>query len=107
MTHAAHPKEMEACIECGARSFSKKRRIKQVGMTYECDECGTELAVYDNSDYGMGESLTWQPVEPIIQALGHERECLNCGYVWHYTGSSERPTCPSCRGKNTEAKTNE
>lgn len=62
MSSAQHPKESEPCIECGGESFSQGRRIKQVGMTYSCDDCGTELAVYDNSEHGQGESLTWQPV---------------------------------------------
>ncbi len=99
---AAHPKDSTPCIECGGESFSQHRRIKQVGMTYVCDGCGTELAVYDNSEHGMGESLTWQLADPIIQALGHERECLDCGHEWHYGGSADRPTCPKCKGKRTE-----
>lgn len=26
-------------------------------------------------------------------------ECVHCGHEWTYTGSSERPTCPSCTNK--------
>ena len=102
MTVAKHPREYEPCPECGAESFSKKRRVKQIGMTYECEGCETELFVYDNSEHGMGESLTWQVAEPVIQALGHERECNDCGYQWHYGGTADRPTCPNCRGKATK-----
>lgn len=102
MTIAQHPKEREPCPECGGGSFLAERKVKQIGQTYTCDECGVELFVYDNSDHGMGDSLIWSPAEPVVQALGHGRECLDCGYNWHYGGAADRPTCPDCKGKDTE-----
>jgi len=29
-------------------------------------------------------------------------ECDDCGNVWPYTGSADRPTCPNCDGKRTD-----
>lgn len=99
-----HPRESEPCPECGNDSFHKAGFVKQIGMTWECDECGTRLFAYDNTDSGMGESFTWHLAEPVIAELGHERVCLDCGYEWKYGGTSNRPTCPNCAGKNTERK---
>lgn len=30
---------------------------------------------------------------------GQPVECDHCGHEWAYTGSSSRPTCPSCMNK--------
>lgn len=38
----------------------------------------------------------------IHSLVNHERECLNCGHVWTYTGDHDRPTCPNCKRKNTQ-----
>lgn len=29
------------------------------------------------------------------------RECDDCGLSWPYTGESDLPTCPNCKGKRT------
>lgn len=34
---------------------------------------------------------------------GERRACNDCGNVWWYQGSADRPTCPACKGKKTEA----
>lgn len=40
--------------------------------------------------------------EFVYSLVIHERECQDCGHIWDYTGDSERPTCPICKGKRTE-----
>ena len=49
---STHPRDFVECAECGADSemWSKKRRLPQVGQTYECSECGHEVYVYDAGD---------------------------------------------------------
>jgi predicted RNA-binding Zn-ribbon protein involved in translation (DUF1610 family) len=102
MTIAKHPKDYKPCPECGAESFTHKRKVKQIGATYKCDECGVELYAYDSSSHGMGQDFNWNKAQLVIEALGHERKCLDCNYEWHYGGTADRPTCPECKGKRTQ-----
>lgn len=58
-----HPRDHVGCAECGAGSatWTKTRKLPQVGQTYECEECGHEVYVYDAGD--RGETLKqWRPV---------------------------------------------
>lgn len=58
-----HPREHAECAECGAdaETWRKKRRLPQIGQTYECGNCGHEVHVYDAG--GPGEtSRQWRPV---------------------------------------------
>jgi predicted RNA-binding Zn-ribbon protein involved in translation (DUF1610 family) len=59
-----HPREFVGCPECGENApdaWEKKRRLPQVGQTYECRECGHEVHVYDAGD--PGETIKqWRPV---------------------------------------------
>lgn len=58
-----HPKESVACGECGTdpETWETKRRLPQVGKTYQCSECGHEVYVYDAGD--QGETIRqWRPV---------------------------------------------
>ncbi len=63
MSDNRHPKEHVGCADCGAdaSTWSKKRRLPQVGQTYECSECEREVYVYDAG--GRGETIKhWRPV---------------------------------------------
>jgi hypothetical protein len=41
--------------------------------------------------------------EPRAPPEREQRTCKDCGNVWWYAGGADRPTCPNCRGKKTEA----
>lgn len=58
-----HPSEHVGCAECdsGPSTWEKKRRLPQVGQTYECSNCGHEVYVYDAGDPGE-TSKQWRPV---------------------------------------------
>lgn len=61
MTGRRHPREHFSCSECDADTWEKKRRLPQVGRTYECANCGHEVYVYDAGD--LGETIKqWRPV---------------------------------------------
>jgi predicted RNA-binding Zn-ribbon protein involved in translation (DUF1610 family) len=58
-----HPREHVGCPECdaGPETWETKRRLPQIGQTYECAECGHEVYVYDAGD--PGETIKqWRPV---------------------------------------------
>lgn len=58
-----HPREFVGCVECGSGedTWQKKRRLPQVGQTYECSNCGHEVYVYNAGD--PGETIRqWRPV---------------------------------------------
>ena len=46
-------------------------------------------------------------VEALRDMIHQQRECQDCGHTWRYTGSADRPTCPSCKGKRTELANDE
>lgn len=58
-----HPKEHVGCAECGADqdTWEQKRRLPQIGPTYECSECGHEVFVYANQGRD-GIIRQWRPV---------------------------------------------
>lgn len=63
MSDRRHPSEHVDCPKCGAgpETWEKKRRLPQVGQTYECCGCGHEVYVYDAG--GQGETIKqWRPV---------------------------------------------
>ncbi|MFP4627188.1 MAG: hypothetical protein ACLFNI_11425 [Natronomonas sp.] len=63
MTIDQHPHEHVNCSECGAGAgaWQKKRRLPQIGQTYECENCGHEVYVYDAG--GPGETVRqWRRV---------------------------------------------
>lgn len=63
MAETRHPREYVGCVECdaGANTWETKRRLPQVGQTYECSNCGHEVYVYDAGD--PGETINqWRPV---------------------------------------------
>lgn len=64
MSDRRHPREHVDCPECGAGApgtWTKARRLPQIGQTYTCDECRHEVHVYDAG--GPGETIKqWQPV---------------------------------------------
>lgn len=45
-----------------------------------------------------GESAESGASADVSDGEGQSVECHHCGYEWDYTGSSTRPTCPSCKG---------
>jgi rubrerythrin len=57
------------------------------------------------------EGTSWMSVELFEERLssgelraatvvpGERYRCDDCGYSWAYSGSADRPTCPSCQGK--------
>lgn len=58
-----HPREHVECAECGADpdTWGKKRKLPQIGQTFECSECGHEVYVYDAGD--PHETIKqWRPV---------------------------------------------
>lgn len=58
-----HPREFVGCVECSAdaETWTQKRRLPQIGQTYECENCGHEVYVYDAG--GPGETIKqWRPV---------------------------------------------
>jgi hypothetical protein len=52
MGNTRHPAEFVNCASCdaGSDTWEKKRRLPQIGQTYECSECGHEVYVYDAGD---------------------------------------------------------
>lgn len=104
MTIAASPKEYEPCVECGGESFSRVQKTSELGVIYECDNCGKRLFAYDNSEHGRGQSFSWNDADAVLKQIATERECRDCGHTWRYTGTADRPTCPNCKGKNTREK---
>lgn len=58
-----HPREHAGCAECDANveTWEKKRQLPQVGQTFECENCGHEVFVYDAGD-SHEKILTWRPV---------------------------------------------
>lgn len=62
--HGTHPREFVGCPECGVSApdaWGKKRTLPKVGQTYECENCGREVYVYDAGDPGE-TSKQWRPV---------------------------------------------
>lgn len=62
-----HPKEYLGCPECSTLrsdpNWEPKRRLPQVGQTYECGDCGHEVYVYDASEPpNRGQNKQWRPV---------------------------------------------
>jgi hypothetical protein len=58
-----HPREFVECSECKASPdrWDTKRRLPQVGQTYECEDCGNEVYVYDAGN--PTETIRqWRPV---------------------------------------------
>lgn len=58
-----HPREFVECADChsGPDTWEKKRRLPQIGQTYECENCEHEVYVYDAGD--SGETIKqWRPV---------------------------------------------
>jgi len=70
----------------------------------QCNHCGEKVYLRDRGERLEGYET---PVEH-MERTGHSprspevRTCNDCGNVWPYTGSADRPTCPNCRGKRTE-----
>jgi len=63
MTETRHPRKHVGCPECDAEpdTWQKKRRLPQVGQTYECENCAREVYVYDAG--GPGETIKqWRRV---------------------------------------------
>jgi len=65
MSHSTnHPREFVGCPDCGASApdaWEKKRSLPQVGQTYECENCGREVYIYDAGDPGE-TTRQWRPV---------------------------------------------
>lgn len=73
----------------------------------ECNHCGDTVVLAERGETVVsGET----PLEH-MNRTGHSPkspktlQCNDCGNVWPYTGDGPRPTCPNCRGKNTEETT--
>lgn len=70
----------------------------------DCNHCEDTVVLADRGERIVnGET----PLEH-MKRTGHSpkspktRQCNACGNVWPYTGDADRPTCPNCRGKDTE-----
>ena len=68
MTPGTHPKEYLGCSEHGSlredADWEPKRRLPQIGQTYECADCGHEVYVYDATEPpNRGENKQWAPVQ--------------------------------------------
>lgn len=70
-----------------------------------CRHCGDTVVLAERGETVVNGQT---PIEH-LEETGHAwnaptvRVCNECGHVWPYTGRSERPTCPTCNGKNTDA----
>jgi len=63
----AHPKEYLGCAACGSprqdTDWEPKRRLPQVGQTFECADCGHEVYVFDaTKPPNQGQNKQWEPV---------------------------------------------
>lgn len=71
----------------------------------ECVHCGDTVVIAERGESVVnGET----PVEH-MERTGHThkaepepRVCNDCGNLWWYQGTAERPTCTNCRSKRTE-----
>lgn len=79
----------------------------------ECNTCGETTYILERGEIQVRDLPPGKetPLEH-MKRTGHEprappereqRKCNACGNVWWYEGSSDRPTCPNCKGKNTDA----
>ena len=71
--------------------------------TYVCEN-GHELEKHKSQPHGHGQ----KPVcincgADIVERVVPIRECNVCEFRWAYGGSSDRPTCPECKSKDTRA----
>ena len=78
----------------------------------ECNTCGETCYLLERGEKQVRETSKETPLDHMRRA-GHDpreppeivperRQCNSCGNVWWYTGDADRPTCPHCRGKDTE-----
>ena len=69
-----------------------------------CRHCGESVTLAERGEQLDGYET---PLEH-MERTGHVwnaptlYKCNDCGNVWHYSGSADRPTCSNCRGKRTE-----
>lgn len=79
----------------------------------ECNTCGETTYILERGeiqvrDLPPGKETPWEHMErtghePRAPPEREQRKCNACGNVWWYGGSSDRPTCPNCKGKDTDA----
>lgn len=63
---------------------------------------GTErYAKESNREDAIKKALEVDSISDVAAAYPYY-VCGNCGHIWPYTGNSDRPTCPSCRAKQSE-----
>lgn len=58
--------ESDPCPNCdatGEDNWTETDQLPQISTVYECESCGEECYVYDNSERGMGHSYTWVSVD--------------------------------------------
>lgn len=69
-----------------------------------CNHCGDAVYLAERGEMLEGYET---PLEH-LDRTGHAARspvtmvCNDCGNVWPYTGSADRPTCPNCAGKSVE-----
>lgn len=76
----------------------------------ECNICGEPTYLLERGEIQVRETSKETPIDH-LERTGHDprqppererRQCNSCGNVWWYEGTADRPTCPNCKGKNTE-----
>ena len=80
--------------------------------TIECNTCGEATYILERGEIQVRELPAGKETpRDHLERTGHDpreppqrerRQCNDCGNVWWYAGDSARPTCPNCKGKNTE-----
>lgn len=87
-----------------SRTITEFTRVSEM-KKIECVRCGDTVVLANE----IGEKVTCgeTPVEH-LERTGHSprqptlRKCNDCGNIWPYSGSADRPTCPNCDRKDTQ-----
>lgn len=68
-----------------------------------CNHCGDAVYLAESGEHFDGHETPFEHYERTGHAFNQPviRRCLDCDYVWGYSGNSDRPTCANCRGKRT------
>ena len=70
-----------------------------------CNHCSDTVCVPERGERVINGETPMEHFERAGHAYNspETRVCNDCEYVWPYTGKSDQPTCPNCKGKRTES----